>query len=85
MNIPRYVLSLLVTLTAGVGLLGAPPVNADPATPYPCEKEWLPPRPRTVCEDDSTSGSSSSRDLPVGPEAPARPGGPGVPGPDGPR
>jgi hypothetical protein len=85
MSIRRYVPAALVSLTAVLGLGVSPLVNAEPATPYPCEKEWLGPRPRTACEDDPSTGPASSPDLPGRPEAPVQPGGPAGPRSAGPR
>jgi hypothetical protein len=85
MSIRRHVPAVLATLTAVLGLGVSPLVNAEPAAPYPCERGWLGPRPRTVCEDDPSNGPASSPDLPGGPEAPVPPGGPAGPRPVGPR
>ena len=79
MKLRHYVVPALMTASAALGLIAAPPAVADPVTRNPCEKEWLAPRPRTVCDDSQTI------DTPVGPRGPGGPGGPGASGPGGPR
>src|SRR4029450_14134298 len=67
MRIRRYLGAALVAASAATLLIGAPPAVADPVTPYPCAKQWQPPRARGICDKDRTAG-----EAPPGP-----PGGPG--------
>ena len=83
MKLRRYVVPALMTASAALGLIAAPAAVADPVTPNACAKEWLAPRPRTICEDNRTS-EPVGPDTPGGPGAPAGPG-PGPSGPGGPR
>jgi hypothetical protein len=78
MKLRRYVVPALMTASAALGLIAAPPAVADPVTPDYCAKDWLPPRPRTICDGNQTS-------APVAPNTPVGPGGPGPSGPGGPR
>jgi hypothetical protein len=83
MKLRRFVVHAVLAALAALGLIAASPALADPVYPYPCEKERLPPRPRSICEDQ-TDGPVAP-DRPVGRDGPEGPGGPGPSGPDGPR
>jgi hypothetical protein len=84
MSIRRYVGAALVTASAAIFPIGAPPAVAEPVKPYPCDKEWLPPHDRGICDNDPTTGPVPPG-PPGGPPAPAAPGGPGPSRPGGPR
>jgi hypothetical protein len=88
MKFRHCAITAIVTVSVAAGLVAMPQAVADPATPYPCDTEWLPPRPRTVCDDSQadTAKGPVGPDLPDRPDGPAGPGGPGgAPGPGGPR
>ena len=68
MNVRRYVGAALVTASAAIVLIGAPSAVADSVAPYPCDKEWLPPRTRGVCDNDPSTGTVPP-DGPVAPVA----------------
>jgi hypothetical protein len=72
MSVRRYLGAALVTASAAIVPIGAPPAGADSETPYPCDKEWVPPRTRGICDNDPTTGPVP----PDGPLAPVAPGGP---------
>ena len=55
MKLRRYVVPALMTASAALGLVATPPAVADPVTPDQCAKEWLAPRPRTICDESQTS------------------------------
>jgi hypothetical protein len=79
MSVRRYVGAALVTASAAIVLSGVPPAVGDSVTPYPCDKEWLPPQSRGIRDNDPTTGPVP----PDGPEAPVAPGGPLPSGPGG--
>jgi hypothetical protein len=79
MSVRRYVGAALATASAAVVLICAHPAVADPAAPYPCDKEWVPTRTSGICDNDPTPGPVRP-DLP---EAPVAPGGPVPSGPGG--
>jgi hypothetical protein len=72
MSARRYLGAALVTASAAIVPIGAPPASADPGSPHPCNTEWVPPRTRGICDDDPTTGAVSQG----GPLAPVAPGGP---------
>ena len=75
MSVRRYVGAALVTASAAILPIGAPPAVADSVNPYPCDKEWLPAHDRGICNADPTTGPVPP--VPPGaPEGPAAPGGP---------
>jgi hypothetical protein len=75
MNVRRYVGAALVTASAAILPIGAPPAVAESVKPYPCDNEWLPPHDRGICDADPTTGPVPP--VPPGaPEAPVAPGGP---------
>ena len=78
MKLRHYVLPALMTASAALGLIAAPPAVADPVTSDQCAKEWLAPRPRTGCDDNRTSEPDNGQRGPGGPGGPA-PSGPGGP------
>jgi hypothetical protein len=72
MSVRRYLGDALVTASAAIVPVGAPPAGADPGSPHPCDTEWMPPRTCGICDNDPTTG-------PVrldGPSTPIAPGGP---------
>ena len=77
MKLRRYVVPTLMTASAALGLIAAPQAVADTVTTDTCAKDWLSPRPRTVCEDNQTNVP----DAPVGPRGPEGPGPSGAGGP----
>jgi hypothetical protein len=77
MRIRRYLGAALVTASAATVLISAPPAVADPVTPYPCDKQWQPPRTRGICDKDPTAGAA----RPAPPAPPAAPRGPLPSGP----
>jgi hypothetical protein len=79
MSVRRYVGTALVTASAAIVLIGAPSAVADSVAPSPCDKEWLPPQTRGVCDNRPSTGPVP----PGGPEAPVAPGGPVPSGPGG--
>jgi hypothetical protein len=72
MSVRRYVGAALVTASAAILPIGAPPAVADSVNPYPCDKEWLPAHDRGICNADPTTGPVP----PVPPGGPVAPGGP---------
>jgi hypothetical protein len=84
MSVRRYVGAALVTASAAILPIGAPPAVAEPVNPSPCDKEWLPPHDRGICDNDPTTGPVPPA-PPGGPMAPAAPGGPLSSRPGGPR
>jgi hypothetical protein len=75
MRIRRYLGAALVAASAATVLIDAPPAVADPVTPYPCDKQWQPPRARGICDKDPTAGAAPPA-PPVAPRGPL-PSGPG--------
>jgi hypothetical protein len=72
MSVLRYLGAALVTAAAAMVPIGEPSAVADSVTPYPCDKEWLPPRTRGICDKDPTTGPVP----PDGPLVPVTPRGP---------
>lgn len=79
MSARRYIGAALVTASAAILPIGAPPAVAEPVKPYPCDKEWLPPHDRGICDNDPTTGPVP----PVPPGGPQAPRGPVPSGPGG--
>ena len=44
MSVRRDLGAALVTASAAIVPIGAPPAGADPGSPRPCDTEWMPPR-----------------------------------------
>ena len=42
MSVRRYLGAALVTASAAIVPIGAPPAGADPGSPHPCNTEWMP-------------------------------------------
>ena len=55
MSVRRYVGAALVTAAAIILPIGAPLAVAEPEKP-PCDKEWLPPHERGICDNDPRVG-----------------------------
>jgi hypothetical protein len=72
MSVRRYLGAALVTASAAIVPIGAPPASADPGSPHPCNTEWIPPRTRGICDNNPTTGPVPQG----GPLAPVAPGGP---------
>ena len=79
MSVRRYLGAALMTAAAAIVPIGAPPAVADPVTPSPCDKEWVPPQTRGICDKDPTTGPLP----PNGPLGPATPRGPAMSPPGG--
>ena len=79
MSVRRYLGAALVTASAAIVPIGAPPAVADPGSPHPCDTEWMPARTRGICDNDPTTGPVP----PDGPLAPVAPGGPAPSRPGG--
>jgi hypothetical protein len=72
MSVRRYLGAALVTAAAAIVPIGAALAVADPVTPHPCDKEWVPPQTRGICDNDPPTGPLPP-DGPLGPVTPRGP------------